>query len=115
MGITRAGELLWAIPGGVGPFTGELLPDDHLCNRPEIIRALHEVLSAPPAASKKQAPRNAGKPWTQVEVDKLKDEFDAGMKPSEIAKEHGRSRGAIESRLVELGKMTRTYFGRKPK
>ena len=43
------------------------------------------------------------------------DEFDAGMTTSMIAREHGRSRGAIESRLVALGKITDTYFNRKPR
>lgn len=41
------------------------------------------------------------------------DEFDFGMTVSAIAKEHGRSKGAIESRLVARGKMDTTYFPRK--
>ena len=43
------------------------------------------------------------------------DEFDSGMTTSAIAKEHGRSKGAIESRLADLGKITETYFSRKSK
>ena len=79
-----------------------------------MIRAFHEVLNEISSLKKKNPPRNAGKPWTDIEEKKLLDEFDAGMTTSAIAKEHGRSRGAIESRLVNLGKMTNTRLNRKP-
>ena len=85
MDIVRAKELLSALADGIDPFTGELLP------------------------------QNAGKPWTDIEEEKLLDEFDSGMTTSAIAKEHGRSKGAIESRLADLGKITDTYFNRKPR
>ena len=42
----------------------------------------------------------------------MMDEFDAGVKLSEIAQEHGRTKGAIESRLVALGKIKKTYINR---
>lgn len=115
MDITRAKELLSALADGIDPFTGEILSQSHVCNQPEIIRALHEVLNAIPETKKKNLPRNAGKPWTEIEEEKLLDEFDSGMTTSAIAKEHGRSRGAIESRLADLGKITDTYFNRKPR
>ena len=44
MDIERAKELLSALADGVNPFTGEVLDRDNVCNRPEIIRALHTVL-----------------------------------------------------------------------
>ena len=113
MDMIRAKELLSALADGVDPFTGELFPPNHVCNRPEIIRAFHEVLSALSPSKKKELPRNAGKPWTELEEEKLLDEFDSGMTTSAIAREHGRSRGAIESRLVDLGKLKATYFSRK--
>ena len=116
MDIVRAKELLSALADGIAPFTGELLPQNHVCNQPEMIRAFHEVLNAVPSISKKKSlPRNAGKPWTDIEEEKLLDEFDSGMTTSAIAKEHGRSRGAIESRLADLGKIADTYFNRKPR
>ena len=113
MDIMRAKELLSTLADGMDPFTGELLPQNHVCNQPEMIRALHEILNALPSQKRKDLPRNAGKPWTDIEEEKLLDEFDAGMTISAIAKEHGRSKGAIESRLVYLGKMTDTYIDRK--
>ena len=113
MDITRAKELLSALADGIDPFTGELLPQNHVCNQPEMIRAFHEVLNVIPSPKKKALPRNAGKPWTDIEEEKLLEEFDSGMMPSAIAKEHGRSKGAIESRLADLGKITDTYSHRK--
>lgn len=113
MDITRAKELLSTLADGMDPFTGELLPQNHVCNQPEMIRALHEILNALPSEKRKDLPRNAGKPWTDIEEEKLLDEFDSGMTISAIAKEHGRSKGAIESRLVNLGKITDTYIDRK--
>lgn len=113
MDITRAKELLSTLADGMDPFTGELLPQNHVCNQPEMIRALHEILNALPSEKRKDLPRNAGKPWTDIEEEKLLDEFDSGMTISAIAKEHGRSKGAIESRLVNLGKITDTYIGKR--
>lgn len=115
MDITRAKELLSALANGIDPFTGELLPQNHVCNQPEMIRAFHEVLNVISLPKKKSQPRNAGKPWTDIEEEKLLDEFDSGMTTSIIAKEHGRSKGAIESRLSDLGKITATYLNRKPR
>ena len=55
----------------------------------------------------KKQPANAGKPWTEMEEDKLLDEFDSKMPIAEIAKEHGRSKGGIEARLVKLGRISK--------
>lgn len=115
MDIVRAKELLSALADGIDPFTGELLPQNHVCNQPEMIRAFHELLNVIPSPKKKNLPRNAGKPWTDIEEEKLLDEFGSGMTTSVIAKEHGRSKGAIESRLANLGKITDTYSHRKPR
>ena len=112
MDIARAKELLSALADGIDPFTGELLPQNHVCNQPEMIRAFHEVLKAIPL-SQKNPPCNAGKPWTDIEEEALLDKFDSGMTISAIAKEHGRSRGAIRSRLAHMGKITDAYFSEK--
>ena len=55
----------------------------------------------------KKQPANAGKPWTETEEEKLLDEFDSKIPIAEIAKEHGRSEGGIEARLVKLGKISK--------
>jgi predicted house-cleaning noncanonical NTP pyrophosphatase (MazG superfamily) len=55
----------------------------------------------------KTLPKNAGKPWTELEDQKLTDEFDSKMPITTIAIEHGRTKGAIESRLARLGKISK--------
>jgi hypothetical protein len=115
MDIERAQQLLTDLADGIDPFTGELLPPEHICNQPEIIRALHKVLDSVPVTKKDGSLPNAGKPWNQAEQAKLINEFDSGMKISAIAKEHGRSRGAIEAKLSYLGLIEDSYFTRKAK
>jgi len=41
MDVQRAKELLMVLADGIDPLTGEVLPDDHVCNKGEIVRALH--------------------------------------------------------------------------
>ena len=110
MDIVRARELLSVLADGVDPFTGEILPQNHVCNQPEMIRAFHEILRTVPPQRKKDSPCNAGKPWTAEEEEKLLDEFEAGEAVSAMAREHGRSKGAIETRLADLGKIQKPRF-----
>ena len=117
MDIIKARVIVRTLADGVDPTTGELLPADSVYNSPDVIRALFTLLEA--ASEKKkveQIPnRNAGKPWTEIEDDKLRDEFASKMKIADIAKEHGRTYGAIESRLDHLGLKKKPFwlFGRK--
>ena len=46
MDIQRAKELLTVLAEGVDPLTGEVLPDDHVCNKGEIVRALNCAVEA---------------------------------------------------------------------
>ena len=115
MDIIRAKEILSVLADGVNPMTGEILPLEDSCNQADVIRALHTIIDAIPSSKLKPQPQNAGKPWTELEKSKLLDEFDSGMSVYAIAKEHGRSKGAIESQLVAYGKMESTYFTRKKK
>lgn len=59
MDTARAVELLSALADGIDPFTGELLPEDHVCNQPEMIRAFHEPLNIVPSPKRKKQPCNA--------------------------------------------------------
>lgn len=116
MDIIRAKEIVRTLADGVDPTTGEVFPEDSAYNSPDVIRALFALLEAVEGKTKRELPRNAGKPWTEVEDDKLRDEFSAGLKISIIAKEHGRSYGAIESRLDLLGLKKKSFwFFRKKK
>lgn len=76
-----------------------------------LLKEVYENVSSQPefkpSSQAKKQPVNAGKPWTELEEDMLLDEFDSKMPIAEIAKEHGRSKGGIEARLVKLGRISK--------
>ena len=104
MDINRAKEIISALAEGVDPTTGEILPDDSVCNKSEVVRALHIVLSSLNAKKPKRSlPENAGKPWSKDEEERLKELYNSGLSKKDIAKELGRTTGSISSRLNKLG------------
>lgn len=105
MDIQRAKELLTGLAEGIDPLTGEILPSDSVCNKPEIIRALYCVIREPSVKPKKLQPENAGKPWTADDDILLCKMFDAGKNCREMRSYFKRTEGAIASRLVRLGKI----------
>ena len=115
MDIIHAKKIIRTLADGIDPTTGEVLPKESVYNSPEVIRALYTLLEIVNSESAKEPLRNAGKPWSDVEDDKLRDEFAAKVRISDIAKEHGRTYGAIESRLDHLGLKKKPFwlFGRK--
>ena len=117
MDIIRAREIIRSLAEGVDPSTGEVLSGEGVYNNPEVIRALYTILevTAPKPIQPENPYRNAGKPWTELEDDKLREEFVGKVKISDIAKEHGRTYGAIESRLDHLGLKKKPFwmFGKK--
>lgn len=54
-------------------------------------------------APNRQPPANVGAAWNEEEDNRLAKEFQSGMKIAEIAREHGRTSGAIRSRLKKQG------------
>ena len=102
MDIIRAKEIIRGLAEGVDPTTGEVLPQESVYNSPEVIRALYTLLEYSNKDKVRDPLRNAGKQWTDTEDDKLRDEFLSKIEISDIAKEHGRTCGAIESRLEHL-------------
>lgn len=56
-------------------------------------------------------PCNHGKTWTNVEDQKLRDQFLSGVPLTEIAKSHGRKLAAIITRLERIG-LVYTEFDR---
>ena len=105
MEIKRAAELLRGLADGVDPMTGRPLPDESVYNRPEIIRALHCVLRA-----LQERADGAGRSWSAEEEARLLQEYGAGLTTETIARRHGRSIGAIETRLSELGQRDQIQF-----
>ena len=65
---------------------------------------------APPPAkrarSRGELPANTGKAWSGDDDEQLRAGFLAGMPTKDLAAALGRTRWAIESRLVKLGEMT---------
>lgn len=45
MDINRAKEIIEALAEGIDPTTGELLPEDHVCNKGEVVRAFYTVFN----------------------------------------------------------------------
>lgn len=104
--LQRAKELLSGVADGVDPLTGEVLPEDHVCNKAEIIRAFHCVLKALPGKPPKPQPENAGKPWNDADDAVLCQMFDAGGSKKEMCDYFKRSEGSLAARLVRLGKIS---------
>ena len=112
MDIIRAREIVRSLADGTDPTTGELLSGESVYNKSDVIRALYTIweATAPQPVPQLDPYRNVGKPWTEMEDDKLIDEFLANMKIADIAKEHGRTYGAIESRLDHLGLKKKPFW-----
>lgn len=113
MQIQQVISILDSMAAGVDPTTGQPLPHD-LFQSPDIIRAFFTAANAlrtngvtAPAAvpSSRPRPQAAGARWTDEEDARLAGEFDGGVAVSAIARLHGRTLGAINSRLVKLGKV----------
>lgn len=105
--------ILRRLADGIDPYTGEKLLDQSPFQYPQTIRALFHAIKAL-EAMKVSAPTvnpqllNAGKHWEKAEDEELKDEFDGSISIKELARRHQRTAGAIESRLIRLGKLTKT-------
>lgn len=109
MDLQRAKELLYTLADGVNPLTGEVLPEADSCNQVEIVRALHKVLRALDETDARQRALagNAGKPWTAEDDAALCRMFDAGSTRKDMQSYFQRTKGAIEARLVHVGKIQR--------
>ena len=105
MDLKRAKELVSILADGVDPLTGEVLPEDHVCNQPKMIRALHCVLRAVSDRRTRPQPENAGKAWTVEDDAVLCQMFDAGSDKKEMRAYFKRSEGSLAARLVRLGKI----------
>jgi hypothetical protein len=110
MATLDAKKIIEALAKGISPETGEELPAESALNDPQVIRALHAAAKALESAAKQQRRRNslplrAGSAWSDKEDNELLAEWDSGLDASEIAPKHQRTRSAIASRLVVLGRI----------
>src|SRR2546429_600457 len=104
--------VLEALAEGRDPAGAAGAPDDAVLQRPEVIRALFAAARelerpAPSERSARRAslPPSVGKAWTAEEEAAMASAFDGGRSLEELAAAQGRTRGAVRSRLVRLGKI----------
>lgn len=107
--------ILEALANGTDPSTSAPIPLDAF-HSADTVRAMFTAVALlkegePGAVPTRRAKRattsltSAGAPWSAEEDARLSAEFDSGMTVSQIALQHGRSSGAITSRLVKLGRI----------
>jgi len=108
----RVVSILKSLASGIDPLTNE--PAHEAFAGTDVVRALFlaadwvsggEPPDGAPVAPRPARPHAAGMPWSDEEDFALAAEFDAGLTVSEIAAQHGRTRGGITTRLVKLGKI----------
>ncbi|HET7433680.1 MAG TPA: hypothetical protein VFN10_03090 [Thermoanaerobaculia bacterium] len=106
-------RIVEALANGVDPETGARIPHETF-HSGETVRALFQAATwlkeAPQPAPGRTKPANpkfasAGAAWTAEEDVRLGSEFDSGLTVAQMALQHGRSSGAITSRLVKLGRL----------
>ena len=110
MSPLEAKKIIDALANGIDPETGEILPSQSTFNSPQVIRALFVAVSALDKAARRAdrdtaLPKNAGRSWSDEEDKQFLVIFDSGTPVKEIASRHGRTLGAISSRLVRLGRI----------
>jgi hypothetical protein len=102
--------ILEALADGVDPFTGDEFPHESVYQHAKVLRALLAGLEALKKQHQKESqreelPAKAGKPWGDEEDKRLLDAFDEGATAKQLAETHGRTLGAIQSRLTKKGRI----------
>lgn len=111
MDDTNAAEILKALAAGVDPVSGEPLTGLGALQSTATLRALFlavDSLESRARQGRRQSalPRNAGKPWSAEEDERLLACFDGGQKIDELVAGHERTRAGIEARLVKHGRLS---------
>lgn len=107
----RAREILRCMANGVDPITGEILEAEHLCNSPEVIRAICTAIQAlsgsEDAGASDSVRRNgrlySGRRWTQEDLDELKRMYQDGDPMELICARLQRREKGILKQLTRLG------------
>lgn len=107
---SKAIDILKLLADGMHPVTGEQLEKNHVVNEPDVIRALNTAVGALLSEETKikrqrDLPERVGQPWTENEDNDLINAFEKGTSLNDLVIEHQRTRGAIRTRLVRLGKI----------
>ena len=88
---------------------GAMLVDMEM-EAPDVVRALFLAADALEARTRQQRrqtalPRNAGKPWSHEEDERLLQAYDGGVTVDALTAAHERTRAGIEARLVKHGRL----------
>lgn len=114
MDIEQTLHIITALAEGRDPVSGLPLPEGHLCQRPDVIRALHHAQSFVDREARRERrlqrarlslPGNTGKAWTGEEDRVLVQRFRSGATIADMATLHARTTGSITARLEKLGQM----------
>ncbi len=110
MEVAKSLQIMRCLADGIDPRTGEVFAEDSPYQNADVVRALFTAIEALEKSEQKEKreqilPENAGKPWDKAEDEQLCRSFDSGAPLKELSQQHGRTRGAIQSRLEKLGKM----------
>ena len=112
-------SILESVAAGIDPHSGETIPNN-VFHTADVIRAFYAAArmlrqATPPSETngmsleeksvRTDRPPSAGARWTSEEDALVCAAFDGGMAVHDIATQHGRTRGAITSRLVKLGRI----------
>jgi hypothetical protein len=112
MELDAARTIIDTLAQGIHPVSGQPMPDDSPYNAPPVIRALFAVSQAlKDSPRRRNLPPNTGKAWAQEDDAQLLAGFDAGGEPKDLARMLGRTRYAVEARLVKLGKLPAGLHG----
>ena len=110
MDDAKAVEILKSLAAGVDPAAGTRLVDAAFLQAPDVVRALFLAADALESRARNarrhtSLPRNAGKPWSSDEDDRLLAAFDSGTAIEALTLAHERTRAGIEARLVKHGRL----------
>lgn len=111
MTVEAATTILQNMIDGIDPVTGEVLPHDHLCNYPEVMRALHVAILSmssekgkiKDSSAQNHIKLNAGRPWTNQELDELEQLYLSGMPITSICEQLQRRERGLKKQLMYLG------------
>jgi hypothetical protein len=110
MNHAEASEIVRQLADGFDPITGKSFRMDSPYQHPQIVRALFVATQALERAATttrktKASAEHAGRPWSADEDRELAAAHDQGTPVKDLAANHKRSEGAIQARLVKLGKI----------
>jgi hypothetical protein len=92
--------VLELLANGTDPVTQTPIPAGSTMQHPVILRALFNAVKE---LKLSEARGNQGNKWTDLEEEALRQQFNDGKRIIEMARIHGRTTGAIRSRLIRIG------------